>query len=320
MEKSKEPIRLRKRKLASGNISLYLDIYIDGRRSYEWLNLYLVPEKTRADKEKNKETLKLADAVRGKRVIELHDGRWKTQAQMPPEAKVCLTPYFFSVDPLRSFGRRGHFYFGLLTFCSLDFTHTLTGQFDTVGRMDYPVEYGVSHSWISDSLIPVCNRQLGGYDYELASVAVLDDFHQMRPLLGIERNQGQIIEYEQLGFLQFFEFGVDDAFVLGDFQRTHQFGRIGIEDFHACLACLVSKGSRQIALAGSAATGYEEVVSLSDELKGSQTFHLVAVESAWKGIVDLRHRCVIVPEAGTSHEPLDVAGHTVVPFAGQKPV
>ncbi|MCM1066846.1 MAG: site-specific integrase [Muribaculaceae bacterium] len=76
MEKSKEPIRLRKRKLASGNISLYLDIYIDGRRSYEWLNLYLVPEKTRADKEKNKETLKLADAVRGKRVIELHDGRF----------------------------------------------------------------------------------------------------------------------------------------------------------------------------------------------------------------------------------------------------
>lgn len=76
MEKSKEPIRLRKRKLASGNISLYFDIYIDGKRSYEWLNLYLVPEKTRADKEKNKETLKLADAVRAKRVIELHDGRF----------------------------------------------------------------------------------------------------------------------------------------------------------------------------------------------------------------------------------------------------
>lgn len=76
MEKSKEPIRLRKRKLASGSISLYLDIYTGGKRSYEWLNLYLIPEKTRADKEKNKETLKLADAVRAKRVIELHDGRF----------------------------------------------------------------------------------------------------------------------------------------------------------------------------------------------------------------------------------------------------
>lgn len=76
MEKSKDPIRLRQRKMASGNTSLYLDIYLDGKRSYEYLNLYLVPEKTRADKEKNKETLRLADAVRAKRVVELHDGRF----------------------------------------------------------------------------------------------------------------------------------------------------------------------------------------------------------------------------------------------------
>ena len=76
MEKSKEPIRLRKRKLKTGNTSLYLDIYIDGRRSYEYLNLYLIPEKTRKDKEKNKETLQLADAIRAKRVVELQNGRW----------------------------------------------------------------------------------------------------------------------------------------------------------------------------------------------------------------------------------------------------
>lgn len=34
MEKSKEPIRLRMRKLKTGNTSLYLDIYMDGKRSY----------------------------------------------------------------------------------------------------------------------------------------------------------------------------------------------------------------------------------------------------------------------------------------------
>ena len=76
MEKSKEPIRIRKRTLRNGNTSLYLDIYINGKRSYEFLNLYLVPEKTRADKEKNKETLKLADAVRAQRVVELQNGRF----------------------------------------------------------------------------------------------------------------------------------------------------------------------------------------------------------------------------------------------------
>ena len=76
MGKSKEPIRLRKRLLKTGLESLYLDIYVNGKRSYEYLSLYLVPEKTRADKDKNKETLKLADAVRAKRLVELQNGRF----------------------------------------------------------------------------------------------------------------------------------------------------------------------------------------------------------------------------------------------------
>lgn len=60
--------------MPSGNTTLYLDIYINGVRSYEYLKLYLVPERTRADKEKNKETLRLADAIRAKRVVELRNG------------------------------------------------------------------------------------------------------------------------------------------------------------------------------------------------------------------------------------------------------
>lgn len=77
MGKSKEPIRLRQRKRPSGLINLYLDIYLNGKRSYENLKLYLVPEKTRADKEKNKETLKLADAVWAgiTKYITFHSGR-----------------------------------------------------------------------------------------------------------------------------------------------------------------------------------------------------------------------------------------------------
>lgn len=74
MAKSKDPIRLRQRKMASGNTSLYLDIYINGKRTYEYLNLYLIPEVSRADKTKNKETLRLAEAVRAKRVVELQNG------------------------------------------------------------------------------------------------------------------------------------------------------------------------------------------------------------------------------------------------------
>ncbi|MEY8688060.1 Arm DNA-binding domain-containing protein [Bacteroides sp. AN502(2024)] len=76
MGNSKEPIRLRKRKTKSGNTSLYLDIYLNRERSYEYLKLYLIPERNRADKEKNRETLQLAEAIKSKRVVELRNGEF----------------------------------------------------------------------------------------------------------------------------------------------------------------------------------------------------------------------------------------------------
>ena len=73
---NKESIRLRKRKLATGNTSLYLDIYRNGVRQYEYLKLYLIPEKTREDKDKNKQTLQLAEAIKSKRTVELHNNEF----------------------------------------------------------------------------------------------------------------------------------------------------------------------------------------------------------------------------------------------------
>lgn len=66
----KEPIRIRQKELANGNISLYLDIYIGGKRKYEFLKLYLIPEKTREDKEKNRQTMQLANSIKSKRIVE----------------------------------------------------------------------------------------------------------------------------------------------------------------------------------------------------------------------------------------------------------
>lgn len=39
----KEPVKVRTKKLADGSESYYLDIYVDGKRSYEFLKLYLLP-------------------------------------------------------------------------------------------------------------------------------------------------------------------------------------------------------------------------------------------------------------------------------------
>lgn len=69
----KESIRLRRKKLANGNTSLYLDIYRDGKREYEFLKLYLIPEKTKADKETNKQTLQLANSIKSKRIVAMQN-------------------------------------------------------------------------------------------------------------------------------------------------------------------------------------------------------------------------------------------------------
>ena len=81
MGKSKEPVRLRRRVTKTGLTSLYLDIYIDGKRSYEYLKLYLVPEKSRQDKEKNRQTIALAEAVRAKRLVEIQNGEFGLKGQ-----------------------------------------------------------------------------------------------------------------------------------------------------------------------------------------------------------------------------------------------
>ena len=76
MRQSKEPIRLRRRMTPSGRISLYLDIYLNGKRSYEYLKLYLVPEISRQDRQKNTETLQLAETIKAKRLVELRNNEF----------------------------------------------------------------------------------------------------------------------------------------------------------------------------------------------------------------------------------------------------
>ena len=90
--KIKEPIRLRVKNLSNGNQSLYLDCYIDGKREYEFLKLYLVPETSATNKEANKETWKLANAIKSQKIVELQNNRHGF-SMSPLRSKVNLIEY-----------------------------------------------------------------------------------------------------------------------------------------------------------------------------------------------------------------------------------
>lgn len=68
--KPKEPVRIRLKPLSNGNTSIYLDIYKDGKRRYDFLKLYLIPETDKISKDINANTLIAANAIKAQRVIE----------------------------------------------------------------------------------------------------------------------------------------------------------------------------------------------------------------------------------------------------------
>ena len=72
--RAKEPVTIRFKELAKGSKSIYLDIYRDGVRSYEFLKLYIIPEKSAEDKNANAVTMDAANAIKAQRIKEIVNG------------------------------------------------------------------------------------------------------------------------------------------------------------------------------------------------------------------------------------------------------
>ena len=68
---TKEPVRLREKELANGVRSLYLDIYVNGKRSYEFLKLYLIPKTNPQAKVQNENTMRAANTIKLNRILEI---------------------------------------------------------------------------------------------------------------------------------------------------------------------------------------------------------------------------------------------------------
>ena len=74
-------MKLREKRLADGSLSLYLDIYRNGKRQKEYLKLYLIDATTPAQKEQNRQTLATAQSLKAKRQIELQNGEYSFTKQ-----------------------------------------------------------------------------------------------------------------------------------------------------------------------------------------------------------------------------------------------
>lgn len=131
--KPKEPVRLRQKALSNGNISLYLDIYRNGQRQYEFLKLYLIPETASnpTAKEQNKNVLNLANAIKAQRIIDVESSEAGIILQ---RSKMLLTDWLEEYKQQKSKAKKS---LGLQT--KIEFIKQLLNQYKrgaTLGKVD----------------------------------------------------------------------------------------------------------------------------------------------------------------------------------------
>lgn len=104
--RNKELVSLRQRKLKNGGYSLLLDYQLDGIRTREFLKMYLVPVRNRIDEEQNVQTLKAANMIKARRIVEIQEGK----AGIGKKQKdVLLTDYLKSqVEYYRNQGKMSY--------------------------------------------------------------------------------------------------------------------------------------------------------------------------------------------------------------------
>lgn len=105
----KEPIKLRV-KILSNSLSLYLDLYKDGKRQYEFLKLYLNVETNLSVKEQNRQNLEIANTILHEKIADLNK---RGAGFVSSKGKMNLIDYIlFQADEAlkRSGNKHGYYY------------------------------------------------------------------------------------------------------------------------------------------------------------------------------------------------------------------
>lgn len=93
------PVRIRFKNLKNGNKSIYLDIYINGVRKYEFLKLFLVPEVSAEARAKNEHTMQAANAIKAQRILDIANK--KPEVALNEKAKVSLIEWLEEYRDMR---------------------------------------------------------------------------------------------------------------------------------------------------------------------------------------------------------------------------
>ena len=158
-----------------------------------------------------------------------------------------------------------------------------------MGVMYEAIEDSVGEGRIADDLVPGIDRQLAGDQRRAGAITVLDDLHEVAPLVGREPVWAPVIEDQQIGLGKRAEQTREAAVSVGQFE-------IGKEARHTCIMhrIAVTAGSlRQRAaeprLADTARSGDQQIAMLGNPAAGGQLLEQRLVEPSGGTIVNFLH-------------------------------
>ena len=92
------------------------------------------------------------------------------------------------------------------------------------------VEDGIGKRGLVDDVVPSCNRKLAGDRDRSSSIAVLDDFHEVTALPGVQAFRHPVVKNKQVGLYEGSEQAGKATVAVGQFEVGEQAGQPLVDD------------------------------------------------------------------------------------------
>lgn len=196
-----DSVKIRKRAITNGNVSLFLEYYEDGKRTLEALNLYLVPERDEHDKLQNDNALKQAVLLKAEKTlgIEREEAKVDTSSAKPVTLVEYLDKY---LENRKSNGAWSHSHIEHISaFVNLvkeylkkrKKTKILMGQLSARFAQDFITyvsdEYKNPWSKTGGELSPSHKHNLQQYFVTMLNVAVREGVIRVNPFKALDKKQ-----------------------------------------------------------------------------------------------------------------------------------
>lgn len=199
--KSKEPVRIRFKKLANGSVSVYLAINVNGRRTYDYLKLYLVPETDQTAKLQNRQTMEAVYAIKAQRILQITNGAAGIKKDLRNKMRLVDWLKIYQ-DRQVNKGKRG----------AKRWVRTMIFVIEGYDGGKYATLADIDHQWLTDFMIYLMNDYVtykktkltnGTVDNYLRclkaafNVAVEEGIMPTNPMLALDRSHLKGTTYER---------------------------------------------------------------------------------------------------------------------------